>query len=254
MEMFMNELSLQEQYNNIQEFTESVIVFTKIVSKLNEVKCDKTLFKKGDFYWHKKAISNQDFRSSLNKIKDKIILVSFKKIVFDRNNPKNWLDEQVHSNQDNFISVTLDCNVTGQTLAEVAERKIQNSQNTYLLLNFKNSSFSGETETKITKNDEVTKKIDCVDSLEEVNIWIENNCVIKPIVENTNKFERTSKTVKGATVYKEKETDYYWYLDTLHNNHYEVFNSQKEHLGEADLEGNLDIGKKDSSKNGKIEI
>lgn len=107
MEIFINELSIQGQYNNIDEFSKAVINFTKIVSKLNEVRCDKTFFKKGDFYYYKKAIANEDFRSSLNRIKDKTILVSFKKIVFDRNNPKDWLKQQIHLAKDNFYSETL---------------------------------------------------------------------------------------------------------------------------------------------------
>jgi len=41
-------------------------------------------------------------------------------------------------------------------------------------------------------------------------------------------------------------------LDNLHKNHFEVFNKEKEHLGEADLSGNLDMTKKDESKNKKL--
>ena len=254
MEVFINELSIQEQYNNIEEFSAAVIVFTKIVSKLNEAKCKKTFFKKGDFYWYKKAIRNEDFRSSINKIKDKFISTSFKRIVFDRNNPKNWLDERVHSTIDNFISETLNCKVTGQSLAEISERRTQNSEKKYILLNFINSSFRNATNTKITKNEAISNSIDCVDSIENIKLWVEKNCIETPIVENTDRFEKTTKLVKGAPVYKELLTGYYWYLDTLHKSHYEVFNSQKEHLGEADLDGNLDTSKQDKSKNGNIDI
>ena len=254
MEVFINELSIHRQYNNIEEFSQAVLIFTKIVSKLNSSNCKYTFFKKGDFYWYRKAILNEDFRSSLNNIRDKFIKTSFTSIVFDRNNPKNWLDEQIHSNDDNFHSETLDSNVTGQTLAEISERQIQNTNKKYLLLNFQNSSFSKLTNTIIVKNEDRQIEISCVDTIENTLNWIKENCIVKLIVEDTERFERTSKQVKGATVYKEKETGYYWYFDTLHRNHYEIFNSQKEHLGEADLEGNLDTSKKDSFKNGKIDI
>ena len=254
MEVFINELSLQEQYNDVKEFGEAVLVFTKIVAKLNEAKCKKTLFKKGNFYWYKKAVRNEDFRSSLNKIRNKSIKIYFGHVVYNKNNPKNWLDEQVHSTEDNFINETLSCNVTGQSHAEISERKTQNPEKKYLLLNFQNSSFSGISNTKVTKNDKVSNKSDCVDSIESVKQWIEKNCIVTPIVENKDKFEKTTKLVKGATVYKELVTGYYWYLDTLHKNHYEVFNSQKEHLGETDLNGKLDTSKQDKSKNGNIDI
>lgn len=40
----------------------------------------------------------------------------------------------------------------------------------------------------------------------------------------------------GPGVYKEKETNYLWYLDRFHNDHYEVFDSTgRNHLGEADI-------------------
>ena len=254
MEVFINELSIQEQYHDGKEFEEAVIIFTKIVSMLNDAKCDKKLYKKGDFYWNKRAISNSDFRSSLSQIRDKFISSSFKRIVFDRNNPKDWLQEQIHSNDDDFFSETLNCKVTGQSLAEVSERKTQNIEKEHLLLNFHNSSFSGKSHTNIIKNNIVSNNIDCIDSISEIASWIEEKCPSTPIVEDSSRFERTSKTFNGATIYKEKNSRRYWYLDTLHKNHYEVFNAQKEHLGEADLEGNIDISKKDSSKNGKIDI
>lgn len=55
--------------------------------------------------------------------------------------------------------------------------------------------------------------------------------------------------IQGASVYKEKSTGYYWYMDMFHKTHYEVFDGTgKEHIGEADLNGNIDRSKKDSKK------
>ena len=68
-------------------------------------------------------------------------------------------------------------------------------------------------------------------------------------LEDANKFKRCQNfLVQGAKVYQELSTGRYWYLDNLHKNHYEVFSSTKRHLGEADLDGNLDVSKADSSK------
>lgn len=45
-----------------------------------------------------------------------------------------------------------------------------------------------------------------------------------------NKFKHT----RGAQVYVEEKTNYYWYLDTFHRDHFEVFDRfGKEHLGIA---------------------
>ena len=68
---------------------------------------------------------------------------------------------------------------------------------------------------------------------------------------DTTRFEKCTgiDEIQGASVYREIETGRYWYKDMLHKTHYEVFNSTgKKHLGEADMDGNLDENKKDTSK------
>lgn len=61
--------------------------------------------------------------------------------------------------------------------------------------------------------------------------------------------EYSIQNVKGAEVYRELATGRLWYKDTLHNNHYEVFDRLgKKHLGEADLNGIFDSNKADTSK------
>lgn len=56
-------------------------------------------------------------------------------------------------------------------------------------------------------------------------------------------------SVQGATVYKEKSTGYYWYLDNFHKTHYEVFDKTgKKHIGEANLDGKIDFSRADSKK------
>ena len=66
--------------------------------------------------------------------------------------------------------------------------------------------------------------------------------------ENNAYFQKINKTVQGKNVYKEKKNNRYWYLDNLHKNHYEVFDNTGIHLGEANLEGELDTTKKDKNK------
>ena len=59
------------------------------------------------------------------------------------------------------------------------------------------------------------------------------------------------KHTRGAQVYLEQNTHYYWYLDTLHREHFEIFDQfGKKHLGVSDLcplklkEGTAEIKKK----------
>ena len=68
-------------------------------------------------------------------------------------------------------------------------------------------------------------------------------------LKDTTKFEKCSYTVQGATVYKEKTTGRYWYMDNLHKTHYEVFDHLgKKHIGEAGLDGVIDKTKADTDK------
>ena len=55
-------------------------------------------------------------------------------------------------------------------------------------------------------------------------------------------------------VYREIRTGRYWYLDALHKNHYEVFDANDNHIGEASLDGVLDYSKADKSRSIKALI
>lgn len=65
-------------------------------------------------------------------------------------------------------------------------------------------------------------------------------------------FKRTNMVYQGQTVYQELRHNQYWYLDNLHKNHFEVFDATGKHLGEADLDGNVDSKKR--SKNKHLEL
>ena len=64
------------------------------------------------------------------------------------------------------------------------------------------------------------------------------------------KHEHDIPTVKGAEVYRELATDRLWYFDTFHKDHYEVFDKRgRIHLGEANMKGEFDASRADSTKN-----
>jgi hypothetical protein len=96
-------------------------------------------------------------------------------------------------------------------------------------------------------------------------IGCEPDCVVKNIFDKTIKaiyaellpfslddgerFTFIGKEYDGQKMYREKETNYIWYKDGLHKNHYEIFDSTSgKHIGEATLQGIIDYSKKDSSK------
>jgi hypothetical protein len=67
------------------------------------------------------------------------------------------------------------------------------------------------------------------------------------------RFERTNKVWHPSKqrIYKERETARYWYYDFFHREnkeHYEVFDSDGNHIGEANCNGIVDESKKDGNK------
>ena len=72
-----------------------------------------------------------------------------------------------------------------------------------------------------------------------LNYGISKN-FIKPFsLENKKRFQKTKLIEQGAFVYKELTTGYFWYLDNLHKDHYEVFDSNGKHIAEADMNGKM---------------
>lgn len=70
---------------------------------------------------------------------------------------------------------------------------------------------------------------------------------------NVSVFERTNKIypISKRRIYLEKQTGRYWYYDYFHKDnkeHYEVFDKNGKHVGEADRNGNVDESKYDKGK------
>jgi len=72
------------------------------------------------------------------------------------------------------------------------------------------------------------------------------------ILSNQKRFKKTPYRYHSRTIYQEKITCRYWYVDNLHEGkraHLEVFDKTGQHIGEADLEGHIDETKQDPTKN-----
>ena len=91
--------------------------------------------------------------------------------------------------------------------------------------------------------------VPCFNGWEGLLAHLENQGFLRFSLEDPRRFTRTNTIVQGAPVYREISTGNHWYLDNFHKTHYEVFDaSGNHHLGEADLDGNLDRKKKDRNK------
>ena len=67
-------------------------------------------------------------------------------------------------------------------------------------------------------------------------------------LDDESRFNRTNYVVQGQTVRYEFGRRRHWYLDNLHKDHYEVFDHNGDHLGEADLDGVMRTDSRDPNK------
>ncbi|MCX5980399.1 MAG: hypothetical protein NTY89_01070 [Nostocales cyanobacterium LacPavin_0920_SED1_MAG_38_18] len=281
MEIFINEVSLEGQYLNEAEFRDAVKTFTAIFLLINEKIQKKKLYKGESAIFIKyKAIRGFNFHTSLNLLKDKSLKTAFINIVFNKSNPQEWCTEQLHSSEDLFDCLISDdnCkNVNDTSLAEVTERKLQNPDSEYLLINFANSSFriahpnikNNCLITIIKNNDEINLIcLDGIDSKLALEFWLEHKLNLsqleysfdstksptdkQTILRDTTRFKKTVNKCQARVIYLESNTERYWYVDNLHYgqaSHLEVFDKTgKNHVGEADLDGNINYSKSDSDK------
>ncbi len=95
-------------------------------------------------------------------------------------------------------------------------------------------------------------KVPCFSSVEETYDYCKAQSVFEFSLEDQTKFTYESGITppQGAKVFRQISTGKYWYLDMLHKDHYEVFDSAgKKHLGEANIEtGELNSAKRDKDK------
>jgi hypothetical protein len=280
MEIFINEVSLEGQYINEAEFRDAVKVFIAILKLINEkIQKNKLYKEESERIKIYEAIKGSMFHSSLNSLKDTSLKTEFKTIVFNKSNPQEWRTEKLHSSEDSFDCLISENNykvVCDTSLAEVTERKLQNPSSEYLLINFPNSSFRTAHPhinhncliTIIKNNDEINLIcLDAIDSKLALECWLEEKLNLsqleysldsgekirdeQTILRDTTRFRKTGLICQGRSIYIELTTGRYWYVDNLHKStpHLEVFDKTgKNHLGEADLDGNINYSKSDSDK------
>lgn len=83
--------------------------------------------------------------------------------------------------------------------------------------------------------------------------WMNGLCVNKFSLRNRDTFDRTSyiRPVSKQRIYRHKRDGNYWYFDFYHKDnkaHYEVFDGDGHHVGEADMGGVIIPNTQDASK------
>lgn len=144
--------------------------------------------------------------------------------------------------------------LNGSLLAEIPEQWTENDQ--FLII-----SFSNEHDNQKRKFLPIYKdawhqkdlpnfyKIDFVTDFQELELWLATHQNSDFSLLDRSRFEKTKFNSQGARIYQEIKTKWFWYLDMLHKNHYEVFDKTgKNHLGTADLDGEISDKKKDNNR------
>lgn len=280
-EIFINEVSLKGQYSTQKEFEEALKIIKSIFEFINLLK--QQYIDKKTYYTkvlvNYESIKGNNFQSSLNQIKDKSLKRSIINIIFNKVSPKDWQEERIHSEEDNFDYLDGEDykDAANTSLAEATERQLINLDSKYLLINFIDSCFQCPHQEiiecnyiSIAKNNDTKNiiQLDSIDNKVGLQNWLKISCQLsqfnydesstnpptdkQTILRDTNRFERTQNQYHGRTIYKERETGYLWYVDNLHYGkpaHLEVFDKTgKIHIGESDLEGNIDGAKSDKKK------
>ena len=257
MEFFINELSLHGQFYTNEAFADSVKTFLAVIDRIgSEIKENKLY--KDSLFVKQTAIKNEHFLASLNRIKNPNISEVFIRLIFNTVKPKDWREEQIHDKETIYRCPDFnDTIVTDTSVAESAERKIANPETEKILINFTSSQFEKRSGSKIPVIKEVQPLVNigvpCIEKKEQLLQFIVSEPLIRYLL-NPEQFRKTTLIVQGCSVYEEIKTRQFWYLDNLHKNHFEIFDRNKMHLGEADLEGRLLPGTRDPEKDNKIDL
>jgi hypothetical protein len=216
---------------------------------LNEVNLDRDLlYKKYDFYYSP-VTGNLSVGNILIERTSRLYLElrKFKSQLWSLFDDPYWENDRRHSSECEYLYNN--DNVCGQSLAESCERD-------RVVISFIHDDFS-KTQLSVMKNNREV----IVDNLFGKGHYAElayqrhtmpYSDYFKwkfadgqyALSDNTERFCRTGQSRQGQTVYREITTGNYWYLDNLHKIHCEVFNSTGEHIGIADLQGNIDDSKR----------
>ena len=256
MKLFINECSLHRQFFTVREFTEAVRVFYSIFVFLTKHNVERTVFKSAYLFINYRALRDELFASSLkHSLRDKSLALALKNMVFNKHNAIDWNDDRQHSLDDSFEYNNQ--SVTDTSMAELAERRLNDFHMIGVLINFPKSKFECLEIVQVIKNKTHEIDLECIENKLTLEKWLkkhslldiyDDSCKESPtdnqtVLRDFRRFEVTPLPLQqGKKIYKEICTGYYWYVDNLHFGkaaHLEVFGKNYEHLGEADLQGNI---------------
>ncbi len=238
MDILLNELSLSGQYASREIFVEQIL--PSLIDVLDEIQnlSKATIYKSQQFYSskvtktdtiHDILVGNLSKQyPSLRKIKRQFFSPLFAE--------PYWEDTRKHSENHSYTYEGRD--VRNHSVAEACERD-------KVIVSFRDSELFREETLSILKNGNGQIDIDnLVNAGHYSNVLHQRGITYSFSLKDGSRFQKDGRIVQGQNVYREISTGYYWYLDNLHKNHYEVFDGKKQHIGTANMDGQIDSTKK----------
>jgi hypothetical protein len=260
MEAFVNERSVHSQFIDLADFALALARLNRILLRLLEAPVEKELFFDRQLYYSL-GLPNRVFSSCLEHITDKSVRLQFKILLRERLAGKEWRLERLHSE---CSYVCHDQNVTGTSVAEVAERTLR--ERFAILVNFHPSAFGPDRQTAVLKEPEtsvIVKSVntegdldECYQQFPELGLarydpaWGRPPRDTETVLADRGRFFRTNYRNQGRVVYLDRRTTFYMCVDNFHQygGHLEVFNAIGDHVGQADLKANIDFNAADGEK------
>jgi len=259
---FLNETSIQGQFNSSAAFSVSIEEVRKKLSYFSRLK-DSELFYTGELANRCPSNGITFWLCVDTMIADKGKTQAIKAIV--KNHCKDWRVSRISNATQSYQCNNPAVVFTDDSVAECAERKLHVGHQPYLLINFSASCFSGHKTVEIIRNsDGKSVEVHCCDDDASWQQWFTNdyrsfvydpssNVAPSPkqtVLREASRFQRVPH--KGwEQPYREVANGNVWYVDRFHDGrkpHLEVFSRLGTHLGEADLEGHIKPGTIDSRK------
>jgi len=242
MRFFINELSIQGQFRNVDDIEAAVNSILNIFDKIKVILNGQNNLQSTDntLLFDMQFRHNERFWESIQQIRKKEAKDRFKLLI---KNLVSWNNTQLHNLTDRFVVENLNnLEVQGTSIAEATELMLSDSLRKCFIINFIRSSFSSHGVLQIVKNGDINNKTSlntfCDKSQIDSVIHIPYDHYIR---NNPGEFINTGKHCSkcGTPIYMDSKNRF-WVLDSFHKTHYEIYNSIKEHLGIADLNGNVD--------------
>ena len=242
MDILLNELSLSGQHASREIFVEEIL--PTLIGVLDEIQklFKATIYKNYEFYLSQVTKTDTIYDillgdlsrqyPSIRKFKTQLHSILFTE--------PYWESTRKHLKGDNYTYRGNEfCN---HSVAEACERD-------KIIISFCDSKlFQAET-LSILKNGNEQIDIDNLFNAGHYSNVLHQRGIIYPFsLKDGTRFQKNGRIVQGQNVYREIDTGYYWYLDNLHKNHYEVFDRKGQHIGTANTDGVIDPSKQVSGR------